>query len=347
MNYALSNASSVITIGEIASPDARGKLVVLRNICVDIGTVFQSIISIAFSSYRILIYSSCLLSVLSCLSSLWLIETPHHLIRESKYEKARRNLMYCLPGYRNCDIDREFEKIKEYIEAEKKRKSEINWLQFVRTKSIRNPLATAMLLVFFQTLIGTQVVTAYITLIIPNDTPISKKFYPLIMAMVVFPSRFFTVFCIDKFPRRKLCMAAGFTVCIIHMSNAFSYYFYNTLNWQMFFWIFASGNVLVKALVSSTVSPLSNIMKSEIFPQTVKGLGGSLCLLSNSSGNFIGYQLFETVKHFGLHYMYTFNALACLMFILVVYLRLPEGKSKTLIDIQKNNYIDEIKYPEK
>lgn len=338
VNNALLNASGIITIGEIASADIRGKLIVIRSIFVSLGVLFPCLVTITFSSYAILNQSICILSIFGLISIFWLHETPHYLIRSSKYDQAKRNLLRARPDYQEQQINCEFEKLKEYIDTEKKLKSETNWLQFIRTRSIRNPLLTAISLVFFQSLIGTQVVSAYITLIIPNNAHIPKKFYPLVITLTALLSRSFTALYIDRFARRTLLIFVCSIIGITQLSNALNYYLYTMQNWQLCFWSFVLGNILVRIFVSSGLITLTNTVRSEIFPQMVKGFGGSVCMLTGSFADFMGYQVFEMIMNLGLHYLYVLYGLSSLVLVLVVYFRLPEGRAKTLVDIQNVYY---------
>lgn len=102
-------------------------------------------------------------------------------------------------------------------------------------------------------------------------------------------------------------------------------------------WLFLSGNILTNIIHNGCTLPMSGTLKSEILPQAVKGIGGSLSIIAHATAIIMGYQLYHFVSNnFPLYYLYVIFSIDSLILCILVYFRLPEGRGKTLADLQAN-----------
>lgn len=273
------------------------------------------------------------LSSLYFLIMAWSTETPCYLISVSKYKEAKAIYARLRPHLSQTQVDLEFEKMRLYIDEERQRRKTEEWSTFIRSKSIRRPLLTATLMEFFVYTTGIFVLLNFISNVIPNNNYLSKKYYPMIMTSVAMLGNFGSICVLDMLPRRILYMFACIVCFVVQTSNAVFQYLYVEYKVLDCFWGIVVGNLIVRVLWSVLLIPLQFTVKSEIFPQAVRGLGGSLCVMACSLSNILTYQLYDIVN-FNMHYMYVFFAFANLTLFFIVYTRLPEGRGMCLEDIQ-------------
>lgn len=328
------NATATNTIGEIASPEIRGSLVGIYLIFFYCGAIFQGIICAVWSSYHLLTYCVTGFSTLYFVVMYWSMESPNYLLSISKHEEAWNNLKRIRPGYAEEDISIEFQKMDDYITAERKQKSEVNWAKFLRSKAIRVPLLTCLFLNFLTIMTGINLLGSYTTLIIPDNGYIGKKYYPLIMQILLFIPTVLTPFYMDKFARRTLYLFGAGTACVVQLCNGISYYFYGSNGTSFFKWTFIFGNLIMNGSYGGTLGPTNSAIKSELFPQSVKGLGGSLSIIAQATATIICYKLYHLMSQNYLHMIYILFGLDALLLAVVVYYTLPEGRGKLLSDLQ-------------
>lgn len=331
---ALVNATATISIGEVASPQIRGSLIGIYLIFFYSGAIFQGINCAIFSSYHILTYSNTAVSTLYFVFMYWAMETPGFLLSVSKREQAWKNLKRIRPGYPEEVIAIEFQKMDDYITVERKQKNELNWAKFLRSKAIRVPLITTFLLNFLTIMTGINLVGSYTTLIIPNNDYVPKKFYPLIMQMLLFIPTMLTPFYMDKFDRRTLYLFGAALTCSIQFANGVNYYFFSNYDVSFCKWSFVAGNLMLNAAYGSSLGPTNSAIKSELFPQAVKGLGGAFSIISQATATILGYKLYHLMSQHYLHILYFIFALNAVVLGVFVHFQLPEGRGKLLSDLQ-------------
>ncbi|XP_065207293.1 glucose transporter GlcP-like [Planococcus citri] len=333
---ALVNSTSLSSIGEIASPEIRGQLTSVYQIFMSVGVILPAIISAAFSLYNALAWGITFFSVINVLSLIWVTETPSFLISESKFKQAKQVLRQIRRGYRDSEIDTEFEKLKKYIEAEKANKNKSSLIQFFKSKSIRKPLITGVLINFFSIMTGGIILRVYSTGIYPDNEYVPKRFFPLINQILALTMALSTTFYIDKFSRRGIFIFGAVVMGSTNAICAFTNYFYLEQNIEYIFkWVFVIGNLLSVLCYGATIQPMNSAIKSELYPQVVKGLCGSLGVISQASSTVLSYQLFNIIKnHFHIYFMYVVLSMNCAILGLIVYFLLPEGRGASLTDVQ-------------
>lgn len=336
MAIALVNSTALTSIGEIASPEIRGQLIGMYQIILYAGSIFPSIISVIFSSYKSLVWSITMFSIMSIISMLWVSETPSFLVTVSKIEQAKNNLRCIRQGYHENEIDTEFEKLKKYIEEEKESKRELNWLKFLKTKAIRKPLLIGILLNFFAMSVGSLLIRSYITVIFPSNEFVPKTYYPLLNQLVSLMIAFSTTFYIEKFPRRTIFLFGAAATTITNAICAFTNYQYiENQSEHVLQWIFLLGNILTEICFDASIQPMNSAVKSELFPQAVKGFCGSLASISQASSIILTFQLYALMRdYFHIYFMYVILSINSFILCLIIYFLLPEGRGAALPDLQ-------------
>ncbi|XP_065207292.1 facilitated trehalose transporter Tret1-like [Planococcus citri] len=336
---ALVNATATTNIGEVASPQIRGSLIGIYLIFFYSGAIFQGMTCAIWSSYKIFTYGNTTIAALYFAVTYWAMETPNFLLSVPKKEKALENLKYIRAGYSEDDINIEYQKMDEYISAEKEQKKQLNWAKFLRSKQIRGPLLITFVLNFLTMMSGINLVGSYNTLIIPDNDYIPKKFYPLIMQCLLFIPTVLTPFYMDMFPRKTLYIVGAGLTGIIQLSNGISYYVFRQYDTLFFKWTFIIGNLMLNAAYGSLLGPTNSAIKSELFPQAVKGLGGSLSIISQATATILSYKLYHIMAAKYLHFLYGLFSISCISLVCFVYFVLPEARGKLLSDLQ----IDKVK----
>lgn len=331
---ALVNATATTNIGEVASPQIRGSLIGIYLIFFYSGAIFQGMTCAIWSSYRIFSYGNTAIAAFYFAVTYWAMETPNFLLSVSKKEEALENLKRIRPGYDPVDIQTEYDKMDDYISNEREKKKELNWAKFLRSKEIRGPLINTFILNFLTMMSGINLVGSYNTLIIPDNDYIPKKFYPLIMQCLLFIPTAMTPFYMDKFGRKTLYIFGATLTGVIQFSNGISYYVFNQNETSFFKWTFIVGNLMLNAAYGSSLGPTNSAIKSELFPQAVKGLGGSLSIISQASATILSYKLYHLMSAKYLHFLYFCFSLSCITLACFVHFVLPEARGKLLSDLQ-------------
>jgi len=84
------------------------------------------------------------------------------------------------------------------------------------------------------------------------------------------------------------------------------------------------------------MGPIPSLLVSEILPNSLRGKGASVAMMSHWGFNFlIGQAFLEANRMFGVASIYAFFASVCLMTIVFVQTQVVETKGKTLEEIQK------------
>lgn len=326
------NASVLVTIGEIASPDRRGLLVGLYRIFMHFGIVFEGLICLYSEEYTTLTYCTTALTILYFLTVKITFETPSHLVSSMKYTKAMKNLEYIRCDRNTKEIEYEFDDMKTYISQEEELKRISSAFEFITSKAIRKPLITASLLTIFHTLLGVNVISAYVPISVPGNEYVPETLYPHIINWLSLGSVLCTIPLFDRLSRRSLYIFGTALILVLQLINGIASY--GNVGGH-FDWVLSLVNVLVRILWACLLVPINDIVRSEIFPQTVKGFGNSICLIFQVVANVFGYTLYRVVhESCGLHCIYLLFGGFSILLGLVVYTRLPEGRRKYLAEIQ-------------
>lgn len=316
-------------------PEYRGKFTGAFQASMTFGMLFECLISSVFSSYKVLVYSTMVASLSYFLTMPGTMEIPRFLISISKYKEAKDIYKQIYSHLTDTQVDSELERMISYIDEENKRKREKSWLEFVRSKSIRKPLITGTLLEFFLYLSGVLVLLTFVSDAIPKNEYVSKKYYPLILTSIPAAGNICAIFILERFPRRTLYMTGCAIICVLHVVNGSTLYVYTKYNVEYCFIIIMAGNILLRVLIGVLMIPLQQTVRSEIFPQTVRGFGGALCTLAASLANIVSYHAYDFLSHrHCLYFLFMYFALCNVLLAVTVYTRLPEGRGKCLEDIQ-------------
>ena len=350
---ALSNTTGPNAIGEICSPKYRGFFIALYKSTGTVGIILECIFASVFCSYSKTVFATTALTLIFFPTIPWIIESPYYLLGVSKYEEAKRTLAKIRKGHSENEISSEYELLKQSVEHEASIRSERNWLQYLALKSTRKPLICCILLNTLVFANGTNVIFIYASVIFPPNEYVSNKMYPLILSLIQLGSSMSAALLIDALPRRQFYMLAGFLSFMIQSFNGIMYYEYTHADdmqrQDVSKWSFLIGSVLFWILANAVISPLHITLKSEILPLSIRGLGNSICIISQAISTIVCCQIFSFVDaHFGTPANYAIFASNSFLIFLVVYFFVPETRGKTLAEVQQSNHdADSVKIARK
>lgn len=309
-----------------------------------------------FGSYSMTLYATSLLSLLFFPTLPWITESPYYLLGAAKYEESKCTLKKLRKGHSESTITAEYKSLEKFVENSKSLKRDSNWLQYFVMPSTRRPLICCVLLNIFVASNGTNVIFLYSSVIFPPNEYFANNSYPLILSLTQMASSVGATFLLDAFPRRHLYLLSAFLSFVVQSSVGIAYYEYSVNvddhERVVLKWIVLIGSLIFWILSNSVIMPLSLILRSEILPLSVRGLGNSICLICQSGTIVVCLQLFVIVqKYFGTaanFAIFSFNSL--LMFV-VVYFWVPETRGKTLAEVQEfyneGSYLKEADFDSK
>ncbi|XP_065208866.1 putative metabolite transport protein YncC isoform X2 [Planococcus citri] len=333
-SQALTQEACLIIIGETASPSIRGQLSSVYQISLSIGVILPAVFGIILPSYTMINWIITLCSFITLLSTYITSETPSYLISKSKSNQARIHLSRLRRGYSFEKRNTEFESLQKYIEDEKALKKQLDWWEFLKMKSTWQPLLICVSIKFFTAGTGRNLFTTFVTNIYTSDE-LPKKYYPLIMQIIMLLINVITTFYIDRFPRRTLFVFGAISISVSNAFSAIMNYFYVTSNNAIFNWLFLLGNFSYLVFCNGTVQPINSIIRAELFPHVVKGFGGSLSIISQSISTIISFQIYYVIDEYShLYALYAVLTLYSVILYIIVHLFLPESRGSTLADIQ-------------
>ncbi|XP_065204057.1 facilitated trehalose transporter Tret1-like [Planococcus citri] len=342
---ALTQEACLIIVGETASPSIRGQLSTVYQIFLTIGVLIPALLALILSSYEMINWIITFFSFITLLSMSIASETPSFLISQSNSNQARKHLLELRQGYPIEITNTEFENLKKYIENDKACKSQLDWWKFLKMKSTWQPLSVCILIKFFTAGTGRNIFTTFVTSIFSSNGSVSRKLYPLIMEVIILLINVITPFYIDTFPRRTLFIFGAISISISNAFSAIMNYFFVKSNDAIFNWLFLLGNFSYLLLYNGTVQPISSVIKTELFPRAVKGLGGSLSIISQAISTIILYQIYYFIdKYLELYCLYAVLTIYSVILYFIVYFFLPESRGSTLADIQSKFQNGSISY---
>lgn len=299
------------------------------------GQLFESIITVATGSYKALTYSTLAAASAFIPTLCWLLETPHHLVNQSNYKKAKENLAKIRPNMNEKELAGEFDDITQGIEDEKSKKQNINWFNFFKIRVIRKAFRCGLVLNVLSVSCGGPVLSLYITAIVPANPYFSSSFYPLISFLIQFLAAITSTIFIDWWPRRTLYLAAALVSIGMQTFGAAASYLHSNYPSDLWRWSLILNCFLYLVVDRGLISPLNSTVRSEIFPQSVKGIGNALCVICQAITLIVFYQVYAIVhQHLGLSFNFLLFAVNSAVLAAVVYFWLPETRGKSLADVQ-------------
>ncbi|HUN30135.1 MAG TPA: sugar porter family MFS transporter [Alphaproteobacteria bacterium] len=316
-------------ISEVAPADVRGALVSLYQLAITVGILAAFLVDYALAgsgAWRWMLGLALVPSLVLVVGMLPLPESPRYLFKIGAIEAAREELRR-IAGRDEIAVEE-----TAIIDSLKVHGSGFAALA---TPAVRYALVLGIALAMLQQLTGINTVIYYGPHIFQLAGIASNEASILATALVGVVNVLLTlvaIFFVDRLGRKPLLYAgcAGMFIALSALSFAFAQ-------------PHLGGSLATIALVSLMVyvgsfayslGPILWLLISEIFPLQVRGLGMSICTLSNWVANLLVSLFFlSMVQALGPSFTFAIYAALCIVTIVVVARGVPETKREILEDI--------------
>lgn len=321
-----------IYLGENCTPKIRG-----ISCCLSVFSFFFAVLLAfvlgTYLPYTITSIVSAIISSVCLLSGILLVESPHFLTIRGKFDKAEGNLMW-LRGSQNTEqVRQEYESIKVNVEFEKQKKSSYKEL-FAKSANLKS-LILVLVISISQPATGSASIFSYISIMFPSNEFVTSNNFTVWFGTVQLISATVCVLVIEKVNRRSLALLSNFVFLLCHMGIAFFYYAndHSTMgkynSWLIFILI---G---IYSLFQVATDSVFYLVRSELFPQSIKPIGCGLSIIAESVFDFVTVKAFLMIAEtYGMYVNFVIYAIFSLLTFLFCYFALPETKGKSLIHIQ-------------
>lgn len=231
-----------------------------------------------------------------------------------------------------ASADNEFSKIKENVRQERRKKS---FWQLVSTKANYRSVTIVSLLISLRTATGGDAALAYVAMLFSSNELLTQYQFAVLFAFVRVIVSSLTPFYIERLRRRTIIVSSFIIMALLHLSTAILCCVHTRLYPIKYFSWIIFGAVTVCASVYTVLAPLTSAVRGELFPQSVKALANLVVLSLHSVVAFVVMKTFLNIKEtYGPEMNFLFFAMMSFAGFLYTFLKLPETRGKTLVDIQ-------------
>lgn len=338
---------SPMYIAEAAPAKIRGKLVTTYQLAIVIGIVVAQMVNSNIAQtmpdgitdaeivaswngqqgWRWMFAAEGLPAMLFFIGLIFIPESPRWLVKNHQIEKARAVLTK-IGG--KVYGDYEVEDIRSTLAQESTGK--VEWRELFKP-GVRNILVFGLALSFMVQWCGINIIFTYAKDVFISagykETEVIDK-----LAIIGWANFAFTVvaiFMIDRLGRRPLMLMGWLGLSVIFTAIG--------LVLHMGLQGFVPVALVVTAIscYACTLAPVYWVVVSELFPNRVRGMAMGLAVFVMWVGNFSLTQLFPVIfDKFGMSITLWVFAAICLLGFVVVLVKLPETKGKTLEDIERS-----------
>lgn len=320
-----------IYIGENCSPEMRGTLTMIVTLFFYFGEVAAFILATYLSYDHVAVVHSGF-GFLGILSTFLLKEPAQFLIMKGKVEKAENNF-YWLRCSTEKDLKTEFDEIKTNVLEEK---SKTTFIEDYQVPAARKSLRIVVTIMFLMMLTGFSAINSFITMTFPESEYLTQNEFTILFGTFQLICCCISSCIVEKFNRRTLFL---FTCAIMTLSQAgtvFLYYCRSTWNIPYFSWLLFASLTIYSCIFGMLMYPLTSAIRGELLPQSIKAVGSSISVAAASIGGFLSTKTFLPISiAYGMETNFIFYAAVCLILFVYIYIDLPETRSKSLIEIQK------------
>ncbi|KAJ8679678.1 hypothetical protein QAD02_015465 [Eretmocerus hayati] len=333
LSLGMTYSSFPLFLGEVALPEIRGSLVSFASA----GGTFGLLISFITGSFLDKVVSAAMYLV-PCFFLMilfaWLPESPHHLVRVGKTEKAKKSIAFYRAG---VQLEEELDAVTRFV-ANADALSFGKKLQLFRQPAISRATLLIVLLWSFNQLSGFNSVLFYMEIILKQAK--AEIIEPKIVVMMVSAAgvvmSIITIFLVDSCGRRPLLMISSLGVSL-SMASLGVYFTLmemghdiSQLQWLPIMSIFSFN---ISFFMGMLVIP--STVLSELFPSNIKCIAACFASVSGAISSFISTKSYQPlISLIGQGNVYFMHAFITILIIPYAYIFMPETKGKTLQQIQ-------------
>jgi sugar porter (SP) family MFS transporter len=345
LGIGLASAISPMYIAEISPAAYRGRLVSINQLTIVIGILAAQIMNYLIAEkvptgstdemilqswngqmgWRWMFWAGTFPALIFLVLSFFIPESPRYLVKKGKKEAALAILERI--GGRN-HAQQEYAEIADTIHASS---SKIEW-KILSSGKVRPVLVLGIVLAVFQQWCGINVIFNYADEIFASaGYSVGEMLFNIVITgSVNLLFTFIAIRAVDSWGRRKLMLLGAAGLSVIYLLLGASYYF--ELKGMAIL-------VLVLAAIATfamTLGPVTWVVLSEIFPNSVRGTAMAIATTSLWVGCFVLTYTFPILNRLlnasGTFWLYT---VICLSGFLYILKNLPETKGQSLEEIER------------
>ncbi len=345
LGIGLASALSPMYIAEISPAHLRGRLVSVNQLTIVIGILAAQVINYLIADkmaegisgkmileswngqigWRWMFWAGTIPALLFFMLSFFIPESPRFLAKSGNWTSAT-SILEKIGGTQHATLEK-----KEIAETLHGTGSKIDWTTLL-SKKVRPVLIMGIVLAVFQQWCGINVIFNYAEEVFTSaGYSVGDMLFNIVITGTV--NLIFTVLAmrmVDSWGRRKLMLLGAGGLAVIYFVLGASYFF--ELKGLAIL-------VLVMAAIATyglTLAPITWVVLSEIFPNTIRGTAMAIATTSLWIACFILTYTFPILNKL-LHASGTFwlYGVICLSGFLFIFKKLPETKGKSLEEIEK------------
>jgi len=345
LGIGLASAISPMYIAEISPAEMRGRLVSINQLTIVIGILAAQVVNYLIAEkvhsgatnefilnswngqhgWRWMFWAGTVPAVLFFVFSFFIPESPRFLAKAGKWEEA------CATLQRIGGVEYATQEQKDIAETLKGTHSNIDW-KVLKSKKVRPLLILGIVLAVFQQWCGINVIFNY------AEEVFTSAGYSVgdILFNIVITGTVNLVFCllamrmVDSWGRRKLMLLGSIGLAVIYFLLGGSYFF------ELKGLVILLLVMFAIATYSMTLAPITWVVLSEIFPNSIRGTAMAIATTALWIACFVLTYTFPILNKM-LHASGTFwlYGLICFSGFLFILKNLPETKGKSLEEIEK------------
>lgn len=345
LGIGLASAISPMYIAEISPASMRGRLVSVNQLTIVIGILSAQIVNYLIAEkvpggatdelilhswngqtgWRWMFWAGTFPAFIFFVLSFFIPESPRYLAKSGRWKDAL-SILEKIGG-----IGYALKEQNEIAGTLKDSGSTIDW-KALRSKKVRPILVLGIILAIFQQWCGINVIFNYAEEIFrAAGYSVSDMLFNIVITGAVN-----LIFCllamrmVDSWGRRNLMLFGSLGLALIYVTLGASYYF------ELKGMAILGLVLLAIATYSMTLAPITWVVLSEIFPNSIRGAAMAIATTSLWMACFVLTYTFPILNKLleasGTFWLYAFICFSGFLFILK---KLPETKGKSLEEIEK------------
>jgi SP family xylose:H+ symportor-like MFS transporter len=321
---------SPMYIAEISPAHMRGRNVAINQLTIVIGILVTNVVNYSLANkgdqaWRWMFGLGVIPSILFLIGVIFLPESPRWLVKAGQEGKAAAILNKIgSQGFADStmgDIERSIDHSAKPSYAA------------VFAKGVRPAVMVGITLAVFQQFCGINVVFNYTSTIFKSvGASLDNQLFQTVAIGVV--NLFFTILAmwqVDKLGRRPLMLIGSIGLSIVYVILAV------LLKQQAAAGLVSIFVLIAIGLYATSLAPVTWVLISEIFPNSIRGVASSVAIVSLWIAYFILVFTFPVLaEHLGTYGPFYLYAVICLLGFLFVKAKVKETKGQTLEELEHN-----------
>ncbi|WP_158796451.1 sugar porter family MFS transporter [Pedobacter sp. L105] len=321
---------SPLYIAETSPASVRGRNVAINQLTIVLGILITNLVNYMLADkgpdvWRWMFGLGVIPSTLFLLGVLFLPESPRWLINNGKIEAASKILIKI--GSQNF-VDATLSDF-----AKTKNLSGSSTSHSVFAKAVRPAVLVGITLAVFQQFCGINVIFNYTSTIFESvGANLDRQLFETVVIGIV--NTVFTLLAmwqVDRLGRRPLLMIGSLSLSVIYVVLAFLLKEHAATGLISIFVLLAIG------MYAISLAPVTWVVISEIFPNSIRGKASSLAIVSLWIAYFILVFTFPTLaEKLGTYNVFYLYAGICFLGFLFIKIKVQETKGQTLEQLEQN-----------